>query len=93
MISLILGFVSFYSQNERNGSDSDSVQHCLQGFPHVLHRHDAVPKILDVNQIDFDSEEWKDMRDILDDPHSPSARDSLLDEQVLGSLFKLGERN
>ena len=91
---LEVGFVSFSHQNGRNRSDSDSLQQCLQGLPPDLHlRKDAVPKILDVDEIDFESEEWKEMRDILDGEDPNNHRDPIMDEQVLGSLFKLGEKN
>ena len=76
--------------NGRKHSDSDSHQHCLPNMPDVLHNPNAVPKILDVEEIDFESEEWREMRDILDNNDSNNL-DPLMDEQVLGSLFKLGD--
>lgn len=83
-------------KKHENGSkqgDSDSVQNCLQNIPDILPNPNAVPKILDIDEIDFESEEWREMRDILDNNDSNNGLDPLMDEQVLGSLFKLGERN
>mmetsp|Transcript_3120 Transcript_3120/g.4555 ORF Transcript_3120/g.4555 Transcript_3120/m.4555 type:complete len:810 (-) Transcript_3120:492-2921(-) len=81
--------VSGAEPNSRKGDDK--VVDCMNTFPSNTNTNDGIngPKILDFNELNFDSNEWKDILD----PNEVNPNNPFIDEEVLGSLFKLGEKN
>lgn len=48
--------------------------------------HEKGPKILNLSDLDLRGEEWRDVMDTGND-------NSFIDEELLGSLFQLGEKS